>query len=115
MVFNYAPQTNNKLNLYLLSNFYIKRHCSYKSELFFALKRMRAPQVKKKKKKKFRFTFKHQIAETGVLATLESPKTGDFVINLKLIKLVTKNNKFINTRAKMSNNKKKGDERRKQR
>lgn len=72
---------------------------------------MRTPQVKKK----FRFTFKHQVAETGVFATLELPKPGDFVTNLKLIKSVTKNDKFINTTVKMSTNERKGDERRKQR
>lgn len=42
---------------------------------------------------------------------MELPKTGDLLPNLKLVRLITKNDKFINTRVKMSTNKKKGNER----
>lgn len=114
--FSHTPQINNKLNLYLLSRFLdfqiFKSHCSYNSELFFALKRMRTPQIKILKSK-FKLTFKHP--ETGVLVTLELPKARVLVTNLKMVRLITKNDKFINTRVKMSTNKRKGNERRKQR
>lgn len=113
--FSHTPQINNKLNLYLLSGFSIfKWHCNYNSELFFTLKRMRTPQVKKKKRSSdSRSKIKLQNLEISKV-TLKLPKPGDLETNLKLVRLVTKNDKFINTRVRMSTNKKKGNERRKQ-